>query len=119
MFILNGHGSLIKLEAIEQVKEFGLDMITLPSQKSHALQPLNVACLKPFKITFRKERNIRMVKRNYIEPNKITLVGWVDKALNLALTRKNIMSKFKSTRIWPLNPKAMDSKISLSIVYTL
>jgi hypothetical protein len=29
-----------------------------------------------------------MVKRNYTKPNKITLARWVDKALNLTLTRK-------------------------------
>ncbi len=60
-----------------------------------------------------------MVRRNYVEPNKITLVGWVDKALDLTFTRKNIMSGFKGTRIWPLNPNALDSKTSISILYTL
>ncbi len=60
-----------------------------------------------------------MVKKNYIEPNKITLAGWIYKALDLRLTRKNIMSGFKGTRIWPLNPKAMDSKTSLHTLYTL
>jgi hypothetical protein len=29
------------------------------------------------------------------------------------------MSKFKGTRIWPLNPKAMDSKIGSNNIYTL
>jgi hypothetical protein len=58
-----------------------------------------VACFKPFKITFRKEIDIIMVRRNYIEPNKIALAGWVDKTLNLALTRQNIMLRFKGTRI--------------------
>jgi hypothetical protein len=66
LFILDGHGSHITLEVIEQAKEFGLDIITLPSHTSHALQPLDVVCFKPFKTTFRKERNITMVKRNYI-----------------------------------------------------
>ncbi len=78
-----------------------------------------MACFKPFKITFRKEINITMVRRNYIEPNKITLVGWVNKTLNLALTRQNIMSRFKGTRIWPLHHRAMDSKIGPSTLYTL
>jgi len=58
LFVLDGHGSHVTLETIEQVKEFGLDMIILPSHTSHALQPLDVACFKPFKITFRKEKNI-------------------------------------------------------------
>jgi hypothetical protein len=48
------HGSHVNLEAIKQVQQFGLDMITLPSHTSHALQPLDVNCFKPFKITFGK-----------------------------------------------------------------
>jgi hypothetical protein len=55
-----------------------------------------------------KEKDITMVRRNYIEPNKIALVGWVDKTLNLTLIKKSIMSRFKGTRIWPFNLRAMD-----------
>ncbi len=29
------------------------------------------------------------------------------------------MLRFKSTRIWPFNPKAMDGNFSLNILYTL
>ncbi len=47
------------------------------------------------------------------------MARWVDKALDLALTRKNIMSGFKGTGIWPFNPRAMDSKIGPSTLYTL
>jgi hypothetical protein len=63
-------------------------MITLPSHTSHALQPLNVSCFKPFKTTFRKEKDNNMVRNYYNEPNKVTLVGWVDKTLDLALSKK-------------------------------
>ncbi len=34
LLILDGHGSHVTLEAIEQVKELGLNMITLPSHIS-------------------------------------------------------------------------------------
>ncbi len=78
-----------------------------------------MACFKPFKIAFRKERDITLVKRNYTKLDKLKLVGWVNKALNLALTRNNIMSGFKGMGIWPFNPRAMDSKIGPSILYTL
>ncbi len=60
-----------------------------------------------------------MVRRNYTELYKITLVGCIDKALDQAFTRKNTMLGFKGTRILPLNPKAMDAKTGLSIIYTL
>ncbi len=55
LFILDGHGSHDTFKAIEWIKEFGLDMITLPSHTSHALQLLGVSCSKPFKITFKRE----------------------------------------------------------------
>jgi hypothetical protein len=119
MFILDGYGSHVTFEVIEQAQEFGLDMITLPSHTFRALQPLDVVCFKPFKITFKKERDITMVRKNYTKPDKITLARLVDKALNLTFTRKNIMLGFKGIGIWPLNHGAMDSKIGLSTLYTL
>jgi len=82
LLILDGLGSHVTLEVIEQASEFGLNMVTLLSHTFHAFQPLDVACFKSFKITFRRERNTTIVTRNYIEPDKITLVGWVNKTLN-------------------------------------
>jgi hypothetical protein len=58
LFILDRHGSCVTLDPIEEIQKFGLDMITLPSHTSHALQLLNATCFKPFKTTFRKERDI-------------------------------------------------------------
>jgi hypothetical protein len=37
LLILDGHGSHITLETIEQAQKFGLDMIILPSHTSYAL----------------------------------------------------------------------------------
>ncbi len=59
-----------------------------------------------------------MSRSNHMEPNKITLVGWVDQAINQSLTKKNIKVGFKATCIWPFNPKAMDNKIQPSKIYT-
>jgi hypothetical protein len=58
----------------------------------------------------KKEDGMYMAKNNYVEPNKIALVGWVDKVLDHILIKKNITSKSKDIRIWPLNFKAMDEK---------
>jgi len=89
-------------------------MITLPSQTSHVLQPLNLSCFKPFKTTFFKKKNNNMVNNNYKELDKITFANKVDKALNATLSKRNIKNGFKVTRIWPLNPKAMDGKTKLN-----
>jgi hypothetical protein len=81
LLILDGHSSHVPLEAIKQAKEFGLDMITLPSHTSHALQPLNVYCFKPFKTSLKKVKDVTMSRSNHMELDKITLIRWVDKAL--------------------------------------
>jgi hypothetical protein len=93
-------------------------MITLPSHTSHALQPLDVSCFKPFKIALKKVRDATMFRNNHMELDKITLIGWVDQAFEQSLTKKNIKSRFKTTGLWPLNPKAMDNKTRRLEVYT-
>jgi hypothetical protein len=55
-------------------------MITFPSHTSHALKPLDFSCFRPFK--FAKDKYDIMFKNNYRKSNKVTLAGWVDRALN-------------------------------------
>jgi hypothetical protein len=81
--------------------------------------PLDVVCFKPFKTTFRRERDTPMVRRNCIELDKISLVVWVDKTLDQTFTRRNIILRFKTTRIWPLNLRVVDHKTSLSTLYNV
>jgi len=73
-------------------------MITLPSHTSHDLQPLNVNYFKIFKITFKKEKDNNMVNNNY-ELDKIVLAKWVDKTLDVALSKRNINNGSKVIRI--------------------
>jgi len=38
-----------------------------------------------------------MVRNNGNEQNKVTLVAWVDKALDVTLSKRNIKSEFQDT----------------------
>jgi len=89
---MDGHGFHVILQAIEQAHQFGLNMVTLWSHISHVLQPLDVSCFKPFKIAFKKKRDVAMVRNNYIEPNKVTLARWIDITLDQSLS--NIYIRF-------------------------
>ncbi len=97
--------------------EIRLDMLTLPTHISHALQQLDVICFKPFKTTFRKEKVFTMAKNNYLELDKVTLAAWVDEALQQSLKNENIKSWFKVYGIWPFNLITMVGKISPSDVF--
>jgi hypothetical protein len=88
-------------------------MVTLPSHISHVLQPLDVSCFKPFKIAFKKERDVAMVSNNYIELNKVTLTRWIDTTLDQSLSKNNMKIGFKVIGIRPLNPKATVKNLAL------
>jgi len=57
VLILNGHGSHVTKEIIKFAMSHGLDLVTLPSHTSHALQSLDVCRFKPFKQAFRDYRD--------------------------------------------------------------
>jgi hypothetical protein len=57
LLILDGHNSHISLDVVHEAKSVGLDLVTLPSHTSHALQPLDVCVFKPFKQYFREYRD--------------------------------------------------------------
>jgi hypothetical protein len=60
-----------------------------------------------------------MVRNNHLKIDKVTLVSWVDKTLDQSLSKQNILSGFRATRIWPLNPRAMDDKTRFSNLYII
>jgi hypothetical protein len=54
-----------------------------------------------------------MFKTNHMEPNNITMVGWVDYATYQYLINKNTKYGFKTIGIWPFTLKAMNNKTQL------
>jgi hypothetical protein len=49
LLILDGHGSHVTIDVVKIAHNVGLDLLILPSHTSHAMQPLDIACFKPFK----------------------------------------------------------------------
>lgn len=117
LLVLDGHNSHVTLEVARAAKNVGLDLISLPSHTSHALQPLDVAVFKPFKQFFREYRDFWM-SRNINQPaNKETLAQWVSLSLRKALTESNIRGGFRGAGIYPLNFHAVDSYLVPSETY--
>jgi hypothetical protein len=59
------------------------------------LQPQDVNCFKLLETTFKNESDNVMVRSNDCEPNKCTLVGWVDKVLHKILLQKKSWMDWK------------------------
>jgi hypothetical protein len=87
LFILDGHGSHVIIQALEQATKLGLDMVTLLSHTSHVLNHLMSLVSSPSKM-FLKKKGSTMARNNYLGLDKVTLVQWVDKALLKSLKKK-------------------------------
>ena len=74
--------------------ELGLDIVSLPSHTSHGLQLLDVAAFKPFKTTFRKQRDLWSLKSKNRVVEKQDLCEWTSKALKAALTPSKVKVGF-------------------------
>ena len=70
LLILGEHNSHVTLEVVKISMESGLDIVSLPSHTSHALQLLNVAYFKPFKTAFRRCRDLWSLENNKKEVEK-------------------------------------------------
>ena len=103
VLILDGHNSHVTLEVVRISMKSSLDIVSLPSHTSHAFQPLDVSCFKPFKMAFRKIRDRWSLTSKTKPVDKQTRCEWTSQALKTALTPKNIISRFKATGIWPLD----------------
>jgi len=117
LLILDDHTSHVTLEVVRIAMLSGVDLLTFPSHTSHALQPLDVSCFKPFKVAFRAYRDKWTVEHVGQVPSKDDLASWVAFALRKGLTPENITKGFETTGIYPLNVRAMDNKVGLSLTY--
>jgi hypothetical protein len=117
LLILNGHESHVTTDVVKTAQGVGLYMLTLPSHTSHAMQPLDVSCFKPFKQAFPLLRDMWTLRNKSKGASKEVLASWVSAALQKSLIENNIKSGFRTTGIFHLNPQAMDGKIGPSEFY--
>jgi len=75
LLILDGHGSHMDVQTIEEEEKIGIDLLTLPTHTTHILQPLDVSLFGPFKNYFSSKRVVGMVKNLGVEVKRFELVG--------------------------------------------
>ena len=99
LLVLNGHNLHVTIEVVRVAMESRLDIISLSSHTIHALQPLDLVCIKPFNTTFRKQRDAWALLNKKKRVEKQDLCEWTSKALQATLTPKNIKARFKKSTI--------------------
>lgn len=117
LLILDGHVSHVSIDTVQEARHQGIDLITLPSHTSHAMQPLDVSLFKPFKVAFKAYRDFWTYRFAGASAKKENLAQWVSLALRRALTVENIKQGFRTCGIWPWDDSAMAGKMGPSEVF--
>ncbi|KAF7524655.1 hypothetical protein G7054_g11351 [Neopestalotiopsis clavispora] len=103
LLILDGHGSHETTEFMYMCFENKIHLIFLPPHASHVLQPLDQSVFGPLKTAYKKELgNVDQWDASTVVGKRNFLICY-GKARKAALTKKNIISSWKWTGLWPVS----------------
>jgi hypothetical protein len=110
LLIMDGHGTHMSIELIELARSNGIHLLCLPSHTTHILQPLDVGVFKSFKATFSKACSKYLAAHPGRVITSDKLASLVAEAWPLSISPLNIMSGFKKTGVYPINPSAVTDR---------
>jgi hypothetical protein len=113
LLVLDGHRSHVSGVTMDVMKttNMKIDILTLPSHMSHAMQLLDVFALNHMS---KHSAYCKMCGPCVTSPvglPKNELAKWMSEALEKGLSEQNIKSEFKTIGIFPFNSHAMDDKM--------
>lgn len=110
LLIQDGHASHISIELIELARANDVHLLCLPAHTTHILQPLDVGVFKSFKTSFSKACTVYLTKYPGRVITSDVISSLVAEAWPNSLTPINIMSGFRKTGIFPMNPGEIDDR---------
>ncbi len=107
LLLLDGHSSHYEPETVRYARDHDIIMFCLPPHTSHETQPLDVGVFGPLKVQW------TAVCHEYVQQNPGKLITkyqfspLFSEAWGKALTHGNILSGFRRSGVFPLNPAAI------------
>ena len=108
LLIVDGHASHMSIEAIEFAKSNDIHVLCLPSHTTHILQPLDIGVLKSFKSHFSRACTKFMADNPGWVITTDVLAFIIAEAWPHSFTQLKIMSGFRKSGLFPLNPSMVD-----------
>ena len=112
LLVMDGHCSHMSLEVIQLAQENDIHLLCLPSHTSHLLQPLDVGVFKSLKSFYSKACKQFMVDNPGCVVRSENLASLLAVAWSQSVTPLNIMSGFRKSGIYPLNPGVIDDRLT-------
>ena len=103
LLVLDGHGSHHTIEFIEYCEAHHILPFGLPPNLTHLLQPLDVVVFQPLKHYHAKALDV-LVRDGLVNITKLEFLSCIQEVRKQAFKEETILSAFRKTGIWPLNP---------------
>jgi len=103
LLIIDGHGSHTTDDFMFECFYNGIYVLWLFSHSSHVTQPLDVAVFGPVKNSYRRALSRFDSGNDLSLRSKISFLKCYNYARKNAITRKNIIAGFKTSRQWPVS----------------
>ena len=110
VLIQDGHASHVSIELIELARANNIHLLCLPAHTSHILQPLDVGVFKSCKVNFSKSCSSYIAKNPGRVITTDVIASLIGSAWSSSHTSVNIVSGFKKSGVYPLNPGAIDDR---------
>jgi hypothetical protein len=109
--VMDGHGSHHTGKFEEFCREHSIITICMPPHSSHILQPLDVGCFSPLKVSYGAQIENRMrLGINHISKDEFLPAYY--QAHIQAITEKNVRSSFLATGLVPFDPERVLSRLN-------
>lgn len=104
LFILDNHSTHKNNGELEEsFKKNNIDVVYLPANATHILQPLDVVVFGSFKQQLGPKLDKRLEKTEGIPMARVKMLETAFDCLETSATRFTIIKAFQSTGIWPIN----------------
>jgi hypothetical protein len=114
LLILDGHESHLSAQFQHYCIEQKIITLCMPPHSSHILQPLDVSCFAPLKLSY--GRQIETFARNQLNHiTKLEFLSAFKEAFQATFTEQNIKSGFRATGLVPYDPDKVLSHLSLQL----
>uniref|UniRef100_A0A4W5MFY0 HTH CENPB-type domain-containing protein n=1 Tax=Hucho hucho TaxID=62062 RepID=A0A4W5MFY0_9TELE len=109
VLVVDHHKTHVSREVVKFCRENQVEVVCLPANTTHVLQPLDISVFGPLKtVLSRNAARLGLVQGDLVIGKK-HFSARLREAYPQAVTKKNIMAGFKKAGIFPLNREAFDS----------
>ena len=108
LVILDGHHSHKTLEAVIFARNHGINLLTLPPNSTHKMQPLDRTFFKSLNSAYNRAADSWMVSNPGKKISLCDIVSIFGKAFLRSATADKAVNGFLTSGIWPFDPYRFD-----------